>query len=163
MILSRKQAGLLGVVLLVLLALLAINIMVPFGPRVPAPATSGEKLKIVSAKMHPANAQGKRLLEFSTDRPILGDTSYKVIFGTKTGYMIEGTGLLTSSDKVAGPNFHINVLDHPRFNQPKMVDEHVKAGNLFWVDISIYRREYLHDPDVFEDSRRVAQARFEEP
>lgn len=163
MILTKKQALIIGGVLLFTLLLLLINIVVPFpGRKVEPPAL--DKLKITSAKLH--GTEAKRHLEIVTNQPIKGDTSFKAIFGTKTGYMEEVTGFLTTSDKQIGPTFLINIMELPRFDQAekrKKIEEHVKAGNIQWVDITIYDRgEFLFDADVFQDSRKITQARFDD-
>ena len=50
----------------------------------------------------------------------------------------------------------------PEADKKKMLDEHVKTGNLFWIEVAIYNRgEFLHDPEVFQDSRKVAFAHFD--
>lgn len=161
--LTRKQALIIGGILLFTLLLLAINILVPY-PGKKAEPTALDKLKITSAKLH--GSEDKRHLEIVTNQPIKGDTSYKVIFGTKTGFMVEGTGLLTTSEKVTGPTYLINVMELARFNdadKKKMIEEHVKAGNIHWLDITIYNRgEFQHDPDVFDDKRKITQARFDD-
>lgn len=163
---TRNQGLILGGFLLAMLLLVLINILVPFGGG-KKQASPAAKLQIVSAKMHPATSDGKRHLEFTVSQPISADTSYKVILGTKTGYVIDGTGLLTTKERPAGPTFLINVMELPRFDQPdkkKMIEEHVKAGNIYRVEIAIYNRgEFLHDPDIFTDARKIAWAEFIDP
>jgi len=164
MVIQKQHAYAVGAILAFTLILLAINIFVPYGSKPEGPPELA-KLKVVAARMHGGEAQ--RRLEFTTNQPILGDTSYKIIFGTKSGYLVDGTGILTSAEKQAGPTFLINVMELARFDQAdkkKLIEEHVKAGNIHWVDVAIYQRgEFLHDPDVFTDSRKIAQARFDEP
>src|SRR5262245_14169913 len=135
--LTRKQALIFGGVLLFMLLLLAINIFIPYPGRNTEPPALN-KLKITSAKLY--GSDDKRHLEITTNQPIKGDTSIKIIFGTKSGFMEEVTGFLTTSDKQAGPTFLINVLELPRFDEAekrKKIEEHVKAGNIQWVDITI--------------------------
>jgi hypothetical protein len=163
MTLTRKQGYMIGGFLVVMLILLLINILLPFGRKREAPPTELAKLRIVSARVLPETG-GKRFLEITTSHPFLGDTSFQATIGTKTGYRIEGTGFLSSSERQAGPAFLIDVTTLARFDEPdklKLIQEQVKAGNIHNIIVGIYRREHQHDPDVFQESRKVTWAEFE--